>query len=68
MNISKGVNRLEIVIYAVQKTVTAVLGSAVNNWGQGQLVKLLLFWLAWIASIWGFAWVLKGFFGQKDQD
>lgn len=68
MNIAKGIKRLEIVLYGAWTTVTAILGSNVTNWGQEQVLKLLLFWLAGLAPVWGIAWVLKGFFGPKEPD
>ena len=68
MNISKGVKRLEILLYAAWTTFTAYIAFGYPNLGQEELLNSLLLWLGGIAPVWGIAWVLKGFFGPKDQD
>ena len=65
MNISKGVKRLEILLYAAWTTFTAYIAFGYPNLGQEELLNSLLLWLGGIAPVWGIAWVLKGFLDQK---
>ena len=66
MNIFRGINRLEIVLFVLW-TAFFVTG-LIFKWEKIPLLQWLAFWLGGIGVIGEIAWVLKGFFGRKDQD
>ena len=53
MNISKGVKRLEILLYAAWTTFTAYIAFGYSNLGQEIFLNSLLLWLGGIALVWG---------------